>query len=280
MASFAVPHHDVHPLFTEADAIAQICKPLAQLDITYFAQARINHQGQINILCNNPAWVHHYLSHGYLDADIHANEQAIGGHYILWDHVPKQGKSLQLDREGEDFGLFHTMSIVKQTEKFTDYYHFSTDQATPAINQRYLTNLDQLELFILQFNDTVRRNKSLRQSYRLSFTLNDCHAEFDLDRINKTSQPMINAQAMKTIGISNALSAREFEIVTWLYYGKTACEIGLILNISQATVNNHIQKIKTKLGCYNQFQLGAKIQKLFSHSFDSLSNTYRYAGES
>ena len=48
------------------------------------------------------------------------------------------------------------------------------------------------------------------------------------------------------------LSAREIEVIKWIYYGKTNKEIGIILNISQYTVKNHVQNIIIKLGVSNR----------------------------
>jgi DNA-binding CsgD family transcriptional regulator len=50
------------------------------------------------------------------------------------------------------------------------------------------------------------------------------------------------------------LSAREREVLTWTALGKTAWEIGEILNISQRTVEWHLQSMVEKLGTCNRVQ--------------------------
>ena len=50
------------------------------------------------------------------------------------------------------------------------------------------------------------------------------------------------------------LSAREAEVLTWLYYGKTNSEIAGVLNTSVFTVKNHVQNILMKLGANNRTQ--------------------------
>ena len=57
------------------------------------------------------------------------------------------------------------------------------------------------------------------------------------------------------------LTKREIECVNWLIKGKSACEISIILEISEKTVIRHLENIKKKLRCYKQFQLGYMIGK-------------------
>jgi transcriptional regulator EpsA len=58
--------------------------------------------------------------------------------------------------------------------------------------------------------------------------------------------------------VAGLLTARELEIVKWLYYGKSNIEIGMILEISPLTVKNHVQKILRKLNVLNRTQAVGK----------------------
>lgn len=51
-------------------------------------------------------------------------------------------------------------------------------------------------------------------------------------------------------------TAREIECINWMIKGKTSLEIAMILNLSERTVETHINNIKKKTKCYKQFQLG------------------------
>jgi DNA-binding CsgD family transcriptional regulator len=55
-------------------------------------------------------------------------------------------------------------------------------------------------------------------------------------------------------GAKVKLSEREREVLTWVAAGKTAWEIGELLNISQRTVEWHIQHAAQKLGARNRMQ--------------------------
>ena len=54
------------------------------------------------------------------------------------------------------------------------------------------------------------------------------------------------------------ITAREQEILRWVYCGKSNFEIGAILDISPLTVKNHVQKILRKLNVVNRAQAVGK----------------------
>ena len=55
-----------------------------------------------------------------------------------------------------------------------------------------------------------------------------------------------------------ALTARETECLRWTAEGKTAWEVGRILQISERTANWHLQAASHKLGCANKIQAVVK----------------------
>jgi LuxR family quorum-sensing system transcriptional regulator SolR len=54
------------------------------------------------------------------------------------------------------------------------------------------------------------------------------------------------------------LTQRELEILCWTAEGKTASEIGLILGLSDRTINFHINNFVRKLECNNKIQAAVK----------------------
>jgi LuxR family quorum sensing-dependent transcriptional regulator len=48
------------------------------------------------------------------------------------------------------------------------------------------------------------------------------------------------------------LSPREREVLTWVADGKSAWEIGMILNISKRTADEHVKTAARKLGVRNR----------------------------
>jgi len=58
------------------------------------------------------------------------------------------------------------------------------------------------------------------------------------------------------------LSRRENEILSWIAYGKTNVEIGMILNVSPRTVQKHLERIYQKLGVENRTAAAARAYEL------------------
>jgi LuxR family quorum-sensing system transcriptional regulator SolR len=59
-----------------------------------------------------------------------------------------------------------------------------------------------------------------------------------------------------------SMTAREREVLRWTAEGKTAYEIGLILSVSERTVNFHINNVVAKLGASNKTQAAVKAAAL------------------
>ena len=64
---------------------------------------------------------------------------------------------------------------------------------------------------------------------------------------------------------SHDLSLREMEILQWVSIGKTNPEIGSILEISEFTVKNHMQRVFKKLDVSNRAQAVGKLNALISN---------------
>jgi len=61
------------------------------------------------------------------------------------------------------------------------------------------------------------------------------------------------------------LSERERQIMVWVAMGKTNPEIGMILDISEFTVKNHMKSIFSKLDVTNRAQAVAKLERMHAH---------------
>jgi len=65
-------------------------------------------------------------------------------------------------------------------------------------------------------------------------------------------------RAKQVVPLPTPLTEREVEILRWTAAGKTAWEIGGILNISERTVNFHVQNVMEKFGVHNKTHAAAK----------------------
>ena len=54
------------------------------------------------------------------------------------------------------------------------------------------------------------------------------------------------------------LTTREIEVLRWIAHGKSDWQIGQILNISDKTVNFHVENMKRKCGVATRIQVVVK----------------------
>lgn len=92
-----------------------------------------------------------------------------------------------------------------------------------------------------------------RQVYLVELAVPFLHSAWIRTQIDGTTEGDRPAPAGAGI-----LTARELEILRWIYLGKSNYEVGAILKISPLTVKNHVQKILRKLKVVNRTQAVGK----------------------
>ena len=93
-----------------------------------------------------------------------------------------------------------------------------------------------------------------RQDYFIELLTPSLHAAWLRTQINRPE----GAAGAKQVAATNPLTAREKDILGWIYLGKSNYEVGMILKISPLTVKNHVQKILRKLDVVNRTQAVGK----------------------
>jgi transcriptional regulator EpsA len=92
-----------------------------------------------------------------------------------------------------------------------------------------------------------------RQTHLAELVVPFLHSAWVRTQINRP----VESGGVKSAGVG-LLTAREQEILKWIYMGKSNIEIGTILAISPLTVKNHVQKILRKLNVQNRTQAVGK----------------------
>lgn len=96
-----------------------------------------------------------------------------------------------------------------------------------------------------------------RQAYLAELLMPFLHAAWIRTRITPTHETRSGTSHERDL-----LTAREQEVLKWIYLGKSNIEIGLILGISQLTVKNHVQEILRRLNVLNRAQAVGKALSL------------------
>lgn len=254
-----------HPALNFTQEISDICKPLHNLGITYFAHVHIDKEGNFSALNNNPKFIELYMNNKYYNADIHTADNKKFGNYVIWDALELRGKSKKMDCDAGKFGVKHPFTIIERSENSRDFYHFANNYESKAINQVYITNLDLLKKFVLYFKDSISQSKSLSSAYDIKFELDKNVIGYTLENdmnfenlnVNRAAFLQDINQSFHTIDDFPPQQARCLKL---LLEGKTAKEIANQLNLSRRSVEHYIQAIRKKLNCKNKIELFNKMK--------------------
>lgn len=258
----------VHPIFSNTQEIIDLCSPLKSLGITAFSHLRTDHEGNFSGLANNPEFMKNYLTKGYYNADVHIKRNHYkNDHCLMWDAMECDGKTQSMLQDAYDFSFKHIFTMIESHGEQCDYYHFGTDQSSPAINQTYINNIDLLKKFITYFNENMANSSELMKTYQIQFSMENNAAGVQLrdpTRLNNTgNQQDLFLQAIGWDKNEYYLTKREQECAHLLLLGNTAQEIALLLGLSRRTVEDYINLLKKKLNVRNKTELVLKLSQSF-----------------
>jgi DNA-binding CsgD family transcriptional regulator len=252
--------------------IKEICNPLKKLNISYFAHVHLDKNGSFSAICNNPEFAEIYYQKKYYNIDVHTANLDLFGKYVVWDHVPRDGKTLQMGIDAFDLGIKHTFSIIEKNKHGIDFYHFSTHLDSDLINQFYISNIGLLKLFINYFTKNIKQHRKLYKAYDYRTELDE-HAKGYILKpdthliLQKNKEEFIrslNQNYRKDIAPNKInLTKREMEIVSKILNGYSAKAISNEFFISRRTVEHHTENIKNKFGATSKAELIKMAIQLF-----------------
>lgn len=160
-------------------------------------------------------WRTHYFDRKYHECDPVVRRTPMLSKPFMWDHLLKREQLNPNERlvmeESREAGLKHGVSV-------------------PLFGP-----LGRIS--VLSFASTFNDAEPAQNVHRLNVLAWQFHIAFAA--IAQPAQP-----AKQSVGLSD----RERDCLRWTAEGKTAWDIGLILNISENTVNFHVKKAMRKLG--------------------------------
>ncbi len=102
-----------HPSLLYTEDILNICKPLRCLNITTFANARVDHQGHFSSICTSPDFMLNYVDKAYQNADLHVRKQFNDiGNCLMWDAMDCFGKTAEMLDDAARFNFRHIFTII------------------------------------------------------------------------------------------------------------------------------------------------------------------------
>lgn len=210
-------------------------KALNSIDFNYFAYLLAKVVGVGNhlpfFLTNYPdGWVQHYLDQDYLSIDPVVEEGPRRQLPFRWsdvrDRLVLSERQKALFQEAERWGVAEGMTVP--------IHGPDGEYATMSLVPKGKTRQEQ--------NQTLDRNAHVAHLMALYF--------------HQLAGPRLLEQQLKRR--KALLSPREMEVLDWLAKGKTNWEIAQVLDVTERTVNYHVDNIKKKLDASSRTHVAVK----------------------
>jgi DNA-binding CsgD family transcriptional regulator len=261
-----------HPIFSHAKDIADICKPLLDLNISYFCHLNIDKNKQFSAINNHPDFTKYCIENNCFNVDINfENNHSNLPEFLVWDNIICGGDTLELYKTAGEHGIKHIFTIIQKSKNHCDLYHFASNQSSLSTNQIYYNNYDLLLMFIHFFKNMIKNSKQISQAYQLKIGLTqDIIYQPGLqksiinakpERINFISAIMNNIlQDQDLTSLNLPLTKKELLCLELTVKGYTAEEIATLFYLSRRTIEEHLNNIKQKLG----FKKKSELRKFFN----------------
>ena len=175
------------------------------------------------------SWIDHYVENELGEDDPLIKECATSRLPFRWNEGfhgnTRSPREARIFVDAADFGIRHGMTVpVHGPLGELGIMSLYSDMAEKSFVSAADEFQHDLHVLSIHFHDAVQRA---------------------LSNVEKVPKPI-------------PLTEREVEILQWTAVGKTAWEIGSILNISERTVNFHLQNAMGKFGVHNKTHAAAK----------------------
>ena len=241
------------------DPVQQLVKPmLKSLTANGFTFMRIYEDGTRIFLSDSAAWVKYFVDNNFFRISGYKKFTYIPK-FTLWKHWPKEDLEFQqfMNDAKATFSHDNCLNIIQVRDNFLNSFCFRAHENNDQINNVFINNIEPIERFVedflLQANDIIVRlelskilidekkiiiNNSLKENYANISSIKTA--------VTHENQLLILDETGK-----KKLSLRESECIILRYRGLTNKLIAQKLNISQRTVEQHIENIKNKTSMYN-----------------------------
>ena len=163
---------------------------------------------------------------------------------------------------GTHFNIAHPLFIVDKQADFTDAFMIATTVENHYIIHAYLTYMEEIKNFLAYYLNSCRRIIKLAEKNRIKLISLPTPEKITTIIPSNPLSDVFNKRYFinEEIGFVS-LTSRELTCLSYLIKGKSASEIGLLLNISKRTVETYIVKLKEKFHCSKITELAYIIGK-------------------
>ena len=250
---------------TVAEQLRNICSPVFEnFGIKNFNYNKMFFDGRsILNLSTNMDWNKYFFSQ--MDKNGELFQKAVnsipkeGFYYFLWPITKR--KEDHILSAYYDLNMRWGLTIYRRGRKFIEAWNFTTNQENEQFLRIFVNHRNILERFIPYFNERASDIINLYPNKNLFIFKEKHNHELTESNLSKNcldkfiEQTPIKKYPLRCKTGQIYLSKRESECLFQLSLGKTAKEIGRLLNLSPRTVEFYINNIKEKTGCRTRTEL-------------------------
>jgi DNA-binding CsgD family transcriptional regulator len=261
-----------HPCMQATQDILPIIEPLEKINITHFSYIKRYKDMSHIVLTNIPKFSETFIKEKFYQRSFCGPFESYSTKNILGRDLGYDEVSQALE---EQEGMGNLFIMLRKHNDYLESFFFGSYAENESINQFYINNQDLLaqysDFFKEQAKPVIERCEKTRLLYPndsgdktlLTSDAINTITEADIEQFKYTLKKQLpNTNDTHAI---DSITQRELECLHWQSLGKTAEEVAIIMSIAPRTVKAHVRNLKDKLGCINQFQLGAAYTKLKSH---------------
>lgn len=256
-----------------AEQLYQFCEPLfTQCDIKIFGYRKFFINGEYIALCNHHAWQEFYFKKVHDTGKVFSTAIKNAAYkkftYFLWP----QESSDYIISALHSFDIWNGITIYYREDDFIECFAFAGNVSSLQIPNFIINNMQFVEQFILYLKNKAKhiinpQNKNILVKFSNNNLTDLTYENNILDR--KTPELEQELYFVKDDRMQK-FTNKEAQCIYGLSKGLTYKSIANELNISEKTVETHINNIRNKIGHYSK----SDIARLF-HENEKMILVYK-----
>lgn len=248
-------------IFKYSNRIRKVTAPLQDhLGVQYFSYHRIDHMGKYTVLVDRPDWAEWYVKEQFYLNDPYLRHPSVyhSGVTFIENNGSEEYKEKVLKTGKEVFDLDCGIILIKKKENYVDFFCFSGNKSTSALEKIYLNHPQVLKSFATHFVDQMK--PILTKMEEEAGSLIDLKGgDFSC---KEPIYPNLSSATLldfcRDLGLYKefeTLSPREKQCLKLLTENKTAKETGEALGLNHRSIEFYFENIKNKLSCSSKGEI-------------------------
>ena len=243
-------------LIKVSGSINEICRPFFEKHkINYFSYGRLEDNGAFSCLVTNPDWYQNFWEVKHPFTIPGPKDPTKNNYFYLWS----EGLSEKVVADAlNNFGMANGITLIYKNENHTKYFTFTAEKQNYHAISFYLNNLDIMQSFAGYFLDKAQNLIVTAKKQPLIVPDNtqkllDINTDLSFgSRVQTENNSNINQNIIE-------FSQKELDCIQYLRNGFTVKEIAKALFLSPRTIEDRLNFIKDKLGCFRKSQIISRL---------------------